>query len=167
MKNFRNLTFTCIAFFTLCFTSCSDFSLVPNSIELDITSDATAGDGVTVASADLPASILTYISTNYSGKTITKAEKYTNKYEVVLSDGTKLEFSVTGAFLEVSKGGGNKSDDKKAKLPQVILDYITKNYPTATIVKAEKSKKKYEVKLSNKIKLTFTLDGVFKKAKSS
>jgi Putative beta-lactamase-inhibitor-like, PepSY-like len=167
MKNFRNLSFAILALFSVCFTSCSDNSVEPTGILLDITSNATVGDGVKVATADLPAAITTYISTNYAGKTITKAEKSATKYEVVLSEATQLEFSLTGAFLEVSKGGGIKvSDNKKETLPQVVLDYIAKNYPTATITKAEKCKDKYEVKLSNNLKLEFGLDGAFKKAKS-
>jgi beta-glucosidase/6-phospho-beta-glucosidase/beta-galactosidase len=167
MKNFRNLSFAFLAFVSISFVSCTDTAMEPDGIDLLITSDATTGDGVKVAAADLPVAITTYISTNYAGKTITKAEKYANKYEVVLSDATKLEFSLTGAFLEVSKNGGHKkSDDKKAVLPQKILDYIAINYPTATIKKVEKSKKKYEVRLSNNLKLVFGSDGVFKKIKS-
>jgi Putative beta-lactamase-inhibitor-like, PepSY-like len=167
MKNFKSLSFAFLSLVSLFVTSCSDSTVEPAGIDLNITSNATAGDGVKVAAADLPAAITTYISTNYAGKTITKAEKSATKYEVVLSDATQLEFSLTGAFLEVSKADKKVSDDKKEALPQVIIDYITKNYQTATITKAEKCKDKYEVKLSNNLKLEFSLAGVFKKAKSS
>jgi predicted benzoate:H+ symporter BenE len=167
MKNFKNLSFAFLAFVSLLVTSCSDSTVEPAGIDLNITSNATAGDGIKVAAADLPAAITTYISTNYAGKTITKTEKYANKYEVVLSDTTKLEFSLTGEFLEVSKGGDKKvSDDLIVALPQVILNYIAQKYPGATIIKAEKELTKYEVILSNRIKLEFTLNGTFKKAKS-
>ncbi len=167
MKNFKILSLVCSISTLLIFTSCSKDTVDPAGIDLDITSNAIAGDGIKVATSDLPAAIKTYVSTNYAGKTITKAEKYTNKYEVVLSDLTKLEFDLNGSFLEVSKGGATKvSDDKKETLPQSVLDYISKNYPTATITKAEKCNDKYEVKLSNNLKLEFTLAGVFKKAKS-
>jgi hypothetical protein len=128
-----------------------------------------AGDGVRVNPSTLPAAIITYINTNYPGTTITKAEKYATKYEVTLSNLVKLEFKLDGTFIEVSGGGGNGgggNDDgdhiDPASLPAAIKTYISTNYPSTTITKAEKSATEYEVRLSNGVKLEFNLDGTFK-----
>jgi Putative beta-lactamase-inhibitor-like, PepSY-like len=188
MKNFRNLTFACFALISIGFTSCHDTGIAPQAANFDGFANATTGSGsgksssssesVHVAINSLPAAITTYVSTKYPGKTITKAEKSVSKYEIVLSDATQLEFSLTGVFLEVSKGGSistspsnspgpiKVSDDPKVALPQAIMNYIAQKYPTATIIKAEKGISKYEVTLSNRIKLEFSLNGTFKKAKS-
>lgn len=122
-------------------------------------------DGDHIDPATLPAAIKTYISTNYPGTTITKAEKSATEYEVRLSNGLKLEFNLDGTFKEIS-GGRRGADDgtqiDPATLPAAIKTYISTNYPTATIVKAEKSATEYEVTLSNALKLEFRLDGSFK-----
>ncbi|MCP9768443.1 hypothetical protein EGI22_11005 [Lacihabitans sp. LS3-19] len=163
MKTFRFCGLAILTLIVLSFTSCEDSSIIPDDSSAVFSGiENASGDGVKVSSSSLPAVITQYINTNYPGKTITKAEKYLTKFEVTLSDLTKLEFSLSGAFIEVS--GSNKkdtkvSDDTMAALPQVILDYIAKNYPGINIVKAEKSANKYEVKLSNRIRLDFDLNG--------
>jgi hypothetical protein len=166
MKNFKSICISAIILGGLALTSCDTTSVSPdgNSSNSTLFANASAGDGVKVSASDLPATIIIYLNANYSGKTIVKAEKYSNKYEVVLSDATKIEFSLAGTFIEVSKGVG-VSDDPKAVLPQLAVTYIANNYPGATIVKSEKELTKYEVTLSNGYKLEFTLTGVFKKAK--
>lgn len=124
-----------------------------------------ADDGVHVDPATLPAAIKTYISTNYPGTTITKAEKSATEYEVKLSNGVKLEFNLDGSFREIS-GGRRGADDgmqiDPATLPAAIKTYISTNYPATTTTKAEKSATEYEVTLSNALKLEFRLDGSFK-----
>jgi hypothetical protein len=163
MKSIRNFGLSILSLLALSLTSCDDSLISPSDDSSVFSLAASAsGDGVKVAASSLPAAITTYLNANYPGKTITKAEKYLTKFEVTLSDLTKLEFSLTGAFIEVS--GGSKSstkvsDDPQAALPQVILDYIAKNYPGVSIYKAEKSANKYEVKLSNRVRLDFDLNG--------
>lgn len=119
-----------------------------------------ADDGNHVDPATLPAAIGAYITKNYPGTTITKAEKSATEYEVRLSNGVKLEFNLDGTFKEVS-GGRRGADDPVITLPANILAYIATNYPNTTIVKAEKSLTGYEVRLSNLVKLEFDLDGKF------
>ena len=119
-----------------------------------------ADDGNHVDPATLPAAIGAYITKNYPGTTITKAEKSATEYEVKLSNGVKLEFNLDGSFKEVS-GGRRGADDPIITLPANIMTYIATNYPNTTIVKAEKSLTRYEVRLSNLVKLEFDLDGKF------
>jgi hypothetical protein len=164
-KSFFKVAVLSISMF---FTACTDQVL--NELNSSQPVDAArrgASGGVTVSPSSLPASILMYVSTNYPGTTITKAERYATKYEVRLSNLVKLEFTLAGAFIEVSGGGsGGANDDgdhiDPATLPVAIKNYIATNYPGVTITKAEKSATEYEVRLSNGLKLEFYLDGSFK-----
>jgi len=132
----------------------------------DNNNDDNDGDGVHIDPNSLPQSILDYIATHYPNAIITEAERYPNKYEVELSNGLKLEFTLDGSFIEISGGSRDDNDDNEEEgdidpddLPQVILDYIATHYPNTTIVEAERDSDKYEVELSNDLELEFTLDG--------
>lgn len=61
--------------------------------------------------------------------------------------------------------GGNGIDGSNidpTSLPQIILDYITQNYPNVTIIESEiESNGNYEVSLSNGVELYFDNDGNF------
>ena len=44
-----------------------------------------------------------------------------------------------------------------AIVPAQIQEYIRKNYPDTTVKKIEKNRREYEVKLSNRVELSFDL----------
>lgn len=44
-----------------------------------------------------------------------------------------------------------------AVIPAAIASYVKENYPGATIRKIEKERREYEVRLSNRVELTFDL----------
>ena len=87
-----------------------------------------------IAATDLPATAQTYISTNFAGKTITKAYKATFKngtieYGVELNDGTDVYFDASGNFMK------DEMDDDATEtaitvtdLPAVAQTYLTTNY---------------------------------------
>ena len=114
----------------------------------------------------LPAAIQTYVTANYPGQTIIKAEKEGGNIEIVLSNGVKLEFDSNGKFIEVS-GSSDLDDDSVSNhilvsgLPAAIQTYVTANYPGQTIIKAEKEGGKIEIVLSNGVKLEFDSSGKF------
>ncbi len=134
----------------------------------------TCGSSETVITADqLPAAVLTYLTTNYAGYTLVQAEQGTNLrnsatyYEVkfTLNGATKeLHFDMTGAVLASSGGGGKGYGGSSStevvitadKLPATALTYLTTNYAGYTLVQAEQGTTPagavyYEVK--------FTLNG--------
>jgi hypothetical protein len=157
----KNLVILFLATTVMALTSCDSTTVSPDSSDLSNLENA-SDDGIKISASELPANITIYLSKNYAGKTVIKAEKYVNKYEVTISDLTKIEFTLSGAFIEVSgkKSNGVKvSDDPMVNLPQNIKDYLAKNYPGVTIYKAEKSLNKYEVKLNNGIRVDFNLNG--------
>lgn len=73
-------------------------------------------------------------------------------YDVVLQNGTKLEFDKKGNLTEIDC----KQGKVPAKLiPQAIRNYLKKNYPAQAVKKIEMSKNEYEVELANGLDLTF------------
>ena len=73
--------------------------------------DGVSGNGNTIAPSSLPAAIQNYIATNYPTATITKAEQYTNRYEVNLNTGIELYFDLNGNLIGTSGNNGDDDDD--------------------------------------------------------
>jgi hypothetical protein len=115
-------------------------------------------DDVPVNPADLPASILSYIQTNFPNAQIQRAMRDANYYEVYLDNGVELYFSLAGVFI------GQDVDDMPVNinnLPASIINYVSQNYPNITIVSAEIDDNMYEIELSNGTELYFDLNGNF------
>lgn len=75
-------------------------------------------------------------------------------YEVLFTDGSKIEFDKKGKWTEVDCKNGAVPT---AIIPAAIQKYVITNYPDAEITKIELDKKEYEVKLSNRTELKFDL----------
>lgn len=128
-----------------------------------------------VAIADLATSITSYISTNYTGATITSAHKESDSsFDVFITTAAganlNLNFSAAGEFVSVSSSGNNHSNHETpvavANLLAEITTYITTNYPGATIKSAKKDwNGGFEVHLTTaagvKLELNFTAAGAF------
>lgn len=73
-------------------------------------------------------------------------------YDVVLQNGTKLEFNKKGELTEID----SKQGVVPIKLiPLSIKNYLQNNYPRQSVKKLEIKKNEYEVELSNGMDLTF------------
>lgn len=73
-------------------------------------------------------------------------------YDVVLQNGTKLEFNKKGELTEIDC----KQGVVPVKLiPLPIKNYLQNNYPGQSVKKLEIKKNEYEVELSNGMDLTF------------
>lgn len=73
-------------------------------------------------------------------------------YDVVLKNGTKLEFDKKGNLTEVECKQGTVP---YRLIPQAIKNYLKANYPRQTVKKLEIKKNEYEVELANGLELTF------------
>ena len=73
-------------------------------------------------------------------------------YEVILVSGVKLEFGRKGEWKEISTR--NAAIDPKL-IPAQIREYVAQNHPDSQIVKIERDRYTYEVKLTNGIQLKF------------
>ena len=73
-------------------------------------------------------------------------------YKIVFTDGTKLEFSRNGEWKEVDC---RYSEVPQSIIPEAIRNYISSNYPGEKVLKIERDRGYYELKLSNRYELTF------------
>ncbi len=73
-------------------------------------------------------------------------------YDVIFTTGEKIEFDKKGNWTEIDC----KQSAVPTKLvPTQIASYVSQNYPGNKILKIEKDRNEYEVKLSNGIEITF------------
>ncbi len=124
--------------------------------------------GVSAAKADndkvinknqLPAQAQQFINEHFANVKLSYAKLERDflerSYEVLLTDGTKLEFSSKGTWLEVDCKYG---EVPAAVIPAPIKNYIKENYPGERVLKIERDRSNYELKLSNRLELTFDKD---------
>ncbi|HIX27475.1 MAG TPA: PepSY-like domain-containing protein [Candidatus Barnesiella excrementigallinarum] len=123
--------------------------------------------GITTACADndkpiavtqLPQKAQQFIKTHFSKEKVAFAKLERDfletTYEVVFTNSTKLEFQKDGNWKEVDC---KYSTVPTGIVPAQIAQYVTQNYPDTKIVKIDRDKRDYEVKLTNGLELTFDL----------
>lgn len=138
MKTYRNLFTAIIGLLLVCVLS-------------------SAYDGHPVTEKQLPASAKSFISKNFPGQKIISVEKEFKEYEVILSNGTKIEFKTNGTWDKVKTPAGSVP---QALIPAAIAKYVKANFPDCTINKISKERYGYEVELSNDLDLKFNPEGV-------
>lgn len=77
-------------------------------------------------------------------------------YEVILVDGTEINFFRNGEWKEVER---RHDAVPTAIIPQEINRYVKSNFPQKEILAIEKDTRRWEIKLSNGMELTFNLKG--------
>lgn len=73
-------------------------------------------------------------------------------YEVMLTDGSRVEFRPNGEWQEVDCKFGEVPD---GIVPEPIIKYIEQNYPGAKVKQIDRERRVYEVSLSNRLELKF------------
>ena len=105
---------------------------------------------------ELPANARTTITKHFSKQKVALTTRETgignNDYNVVLQNGTKIEFNNKGVWTEVDC---KRNKVPAALIPQQIRTYMLKNYPGTHVTKIEKKRNGYEIDLSNGIDITF------------
>lgn len=81
-------------------------------------------------------------------------------YDVLLSDGTQIEFNKRGEWRKVECCRGVSIP--AALLPEGIVSYVATNHPTQRIVEVECDRREFDVKLSGDIELVFNSKGRIK-----
>ena len=81
-----------------------------------------------------------------------KFDDLRTSYEVTFTDGTKLKFNRSGEWTEVES---HARPVPAGLVPPQILDYAGRNFPGAAIMEISRERKEVEVKLGNRIELTF------------
>ena len=112
-----------------------------------------------ISKNQLPAQAQSFLNENFADVKISYAKQETDfierSYEVVLADGTKLEFTKNGNWKEVDC---RYSEVPSAIVPAPIKNFINENYSGSRVLKIERDSRGYEVKLSNKLELKFNND---------
>lgn len=113
--------------------------------------------------SNLPQTARNFISNHYANEKValTKSEKEglsSIEYKVILANGIEVEFDNKGNWTEV--------DAKNFSVPQDIIpanikSYVQKSFPENNIVQINKSKKGYEIELTNGIEVKFNKQGEF------
>lgn len=83
-----------------------------------------------------------------------ESDLLSKSYEVIFTDGNKIEFDKKGNWEEVNC---KFTSVPQQVIPQAIQQYISTNYPDEKVLVIERDSKDYEVKLSNRVELTFDL----------
>jgi hypothetical protein len=80
------------------------------------------------------------------------------KYEVVLNDGTEVEFDVNNQWDKVDC---HMKAVPAALVPAAIANYVKTNFQGVAITKIDKELYGYEIELANDLNLKFSADGQF------
>ncbi len=117
---------------------------------------ATADHGRIIAKENLPQKAQQFIKQYFGNVKIAYAKEergFIEKgYEVMLADGVKLEFSRNGEWKEVDC---RRSSVPTPIIPAHIMKYVKENYPDVKVLMIERDRNDYELKLSNRLELTF------------
>jgi hypothetical protein len=77
-------------------------------------------------------------------------------YEVVLSDGTRIDFSSLGEWQEITVRNGSVP---AALIPEGVTHYLSQHYPDVDARRVDRGRRSFEVELSNGFELTFDKHG--------
>ena len=117
---------------------------------------ACSGGDKVITVNELPVAAQTFIGKYFNGKEVmlVKMDKEGMKtyYDVVLADGTKLEFDKKGEWRDIE----TKSEGVPATLvPTEISSYVSKNYPGQRILQIDRDRSGFQIELSNGLDLEF------------
>lgn len=119
---------------------------------------ANAGNDKPISVNALPAKAQTLLSQHFNGQKVMLATiesgVVSRSYDVVLQNGTKLEFDKKGNLTEIDCKQATVPD-QLIPHPQAIKNYLMANYAGQSVKKIEMNKNEYEVELANGLDLTF------------
>lgn len=114
-----------------------------------------------VTAEQLPEPIKMFIQQNFPGQNISFAKKDLEgvgyQYDVVLADGTQLDFDTDNMWDKIECTLANPVPT--ALIPEPIVAHIQANFPDAMITKIDKEHYGYEVELANGLELKFNQQG--------
>lgn len=117
---------------------------------------AGADNEKTISVSELPSKAQTFLTTYFKDKKVAMAKVETElldkTYDVVFTDGEKLEFDRSGEWKEVDC---RVSGVPAAIVPVAIQRYVEANYENQRILSIERDRKETEVKLSSGLEIKF------------
>ena len=131
------------------------FILTLLAILLVGTSLSACGRKRVIDPAELPTAATTLVQKHWPSCVIDLAYIDGLEYEVLLSDGTIIEFNRKGEWKEMKCTEGLPV----TLVPVYITRYIVNRYPKQLIIDCEKMRGGYEVTLTNGLEIQFDLKG--------
>ena len=115
-------------------------------------------DKVTNNINELPQVSRNFLNNYFNGNKVShiKIDFLVDSYDVILTDGTSVEFNRDGEWKEVKSFQQNIPD---TLIPAEIRQYVSQNYPGQKIMTVERGKRKVSVDLANGLELKFDLNG--------
>ena len=114
-----------------------------------------------IPASQLPAAATSFIQQNFNGKGIAYAaidhEFGGKKYEVMLNDGTQIDFDKKGVWDKVDCEMGVVP---AALVPAPIANYVKANFSNSNVTKIDKERYGFEIELSNGLELKFNKSGM-------
>lgn len=115
-----------------------------------------ADDDKPIQLNQMPQAAQTFIKNHFKHAKVALAKMddgfLSKSYEVIFTNGTKVEFDKKGAWNEVAC---KNESVPSAVIPAAIRTNISESYPDATVVKIEREGLGYEVKLSTGVELNY------------
>ena len=115
-----------------------------------------AGHDVHITFQQLPNKAQQFIQEHFPNNKIAIAKKEielaSKSYDVIFTNGDKLEFGSNGNWTEIKCRNGAVPT---AVIPQQILNYVNSTYPDNLIIEIERKRGYYEIKLSNRAEIKF------------
>lgn len=130
------------------------------SLCLSLTISSCAQDKI-ISKENLPNEIKTFISIHFAKTNIAQAiednEIFSKTYEIILKNGTKLEFDSKNRIKEIN------SENKlpNSVINKSVLDYVKTNYQGSFITDWEIDDRKQKIGLNNGLNLEFSMKGQF------
>ena len=112
----------------------------------------------TVSVDKLPKQAKQFIAAHFNGVEVLSVRKDGLKYDVVMFDGTEIEFKSGGKWIEVDCGLNPLPD---GILPPNITQYLAMRFPVNFATHVKYDHRRYEVELDNDIDLLFDKNGGF------
>lgn len=109
----------------------------------------------TIDPENLPKAAKELIQKHWPSCAIDYASAKSREYEVLLTDGTLIEFDSKGVWKEMECTEGLPV----TLVPVYITRYIVNRYPKQLIIDCEKMRGGYEVTLTNGLEIQFDLKG--------
>ena len=121
-----------------------------------LVTNACADNYQVIDNVQLPEKAQTFLSTYFPEAKISLARKEIDvmelHFDVVLTDGSKVEFDRKGNWTEVDCLTNPLPD---GIVPDGINKVVNTQYPEAKVIKIERDHREIDVKLSNRVELTF------------
>ena len=117
-----------------------------------------ANTDIPVTFAQLPQKAQQFINKHFSSVGFLSAKQDDGEYEVMLKDGTKIEFTLQGDWKDVDC---HVRAVPAALVPAGIAQYVKTNFPNNAIVKIDKKYNGYDIELENDLELKFDKNGNF------